>query len=629
MAANVNLLNTASQVCQTLSETYSRLTGSYSGPLTASACAASGFGIQDANKNTGIFVTNASIQLCKPVVDFKANQDVCFLGCSTRSFFLSGNGSVFGFDCRGTMSAGSGIDSSYMGIQAYATNPSVLLRETDSSSTQAIRFHNCSNVADFTMCQSGNNGGLWHVSCDTIRFLSRGCSTRAMSISGNSVGFNTDPLVGVSVFSSGTFCNSGAFCQTGNQFITGTVCIGHAGTGLDVNTQSYFKCNILSAGRICVSGQNISTDQCILGGTGCFNYLCVTSGIYLDRANLSSILVTGGGGCCAEFCVVSKFRCDSCFCQIYATGVTAGGTISGAILCSASGIASSGQIKVFGTSFSHFISGQSLTVNFPSSGNLFNLFGSQCVYGRFRSCGDICTSDGTFCSLRSDINAVNYFGGYLCVGCNIVTPAQLCGYNVTTSTANVNSILGCCGCFGRLCQTDSTLTGCFMSNVNIGLSCTGIVNALNTAKAWGIFGICSGMVLAGATGMNFSGITLPFSSCASFKDVGYGIKFKTPIKSPAMNMFLMPVQFAGTGTMSNATPILALDTPRTAFQINLGNLSAITSTYTCIDFACSYYETVFGVATVNTSASTSCIFNSGVGATNNLSFTGIFFVYGS
>ena len=86
---NIQLSNTAAQIDQTISQTYNRLTGNFVGPLTASSNSASGFVIQNGNKQSGLFIGNSSTQFYNNCLKFdSSNSDTCLYLFNNRSFYL-------------------------------------------------------------------------------------------------------------------------------------------------------------------------------------------------------------------------------------------------------------------------------------------------------------------------------------------------------------------------------------------------------------------------------------------------------------------------------------------------------------------------------------------------------------
>jgi hypothetical protein len=142
--ANYTLSNTSSQLNTAISESYSRITGNFSGPLNASSVATSGFLIQNGNKQTGLFVGNSCFVFGRNILDFSQySENVVFkIPSSPNSFFISGASSnqILNFNSAGTLSVGCTGDVNYLGLQIVNNSPSIILKDINAQQNQSLLF---------------------------------------------------------------------------------------------------------------------------------------------------------------------------------------------------------------------------------------------------------------------------------------------------------------------------------------------------------------------------------------------------------------------------------------------------------------------------------------------------------
>jgi len=195
--ANLILTNSSSQVECSISQSYCRLTGSYSGPLNASAQSNSGFLIQNGNKQSGLFVGNTCITFYNNYLNFDpANTDVILNIPDTKNLIITGNGSILDFNGNGTLAVGTCIDSNYKGIQVVNSEPIILLKDTDAlnqSGNQAINFYDSNSVLFTSICNnpaSSINTGV-AITDNATNFV----YNKYFRLKNNSTNLNTNTLI--------------------------------------------------------------------------------------------------------------------------------------------------------------------------------------------------------------------------------------------------------------------------------------------------------------------------------------------------------------------------------------------------------------------------------------------------
>ena len=505
--ANFILGNTTGEICCEIQQSYMRLTGNYVGPLCASNVSTSGFLIRDANNNSGIYVANCAIQTCKNKIEYIDNNPsnpAHIVLQPNKCFYISGNDSVFSFSNAGNFAAGSGIYSAFNGIQSFSSSPSFTLIQNTQTLSNAFRSLNCSCQVQFYICQSGHSGVSFSGS-NAFKFdnLDR---QGVYYISGNSTSISGLPLSSYSFANYGSSYFNASSLFSGNLNITGTGCFNAAGTGLDVNTQSIFRKNSIFSGNVTLTGGFIiCSDGVACFKTGSFPNLSGEGDIcfrdaYLNSVNTKSI--TGTGNSCFQ-CVRVSGLCATtgCFNNINASA-------SELLICNYTNLCLSGT--------NSYIIGN----NFLNSGSFCNcgnasICGNTFISGNAFITGNISsTGMGQFSCICTTglITSLNTFSGCMYVGSNICNSGNICssGSFLTTGSVSGTFISG-----ATFCQTSGSTITCFASSgFHIGTACTGYIKAANTAKAWGVFSLISGIPTL-LTGYNVCRITLPITGIAA------------------------------------------------------------------------------------------------------------------
>ena len=496
--ANFILGNTTGEICCEIQQSYMRLTGNYVGPLCTSNISTSGFLIKDANDNSGIYVANCAIQTCKNKIEYTDTNSAnpAYLALPTnKCFYISGNNSVFSFSNGGSFAAGSGIYSAFNGIQSFSSSPSFTLIPNASAINNAFRSLDCSCQVQFYICQSSNSGVCLSGS-NVFRFDNLD-KQGAYYISGNSTSVSGLPLSNYSFANYGNSYFNATSLFSGNLSITGTGCFNASNTGLDVNTKSIFRKDSLFSGNVTLTGgYNIYSDGVAKFKSGIFPNLSGEGDLCFKDAYLNSIIagsITGTG--------ISYFQClrISALCAITGCFNDINASASELLICNYTNLCLSGNALYNYGLFQN--SGTFCNIgDFTNTGN--GSFYSICTTGLstsrnvFFGCmfisNDVCNS-GCICSWGS-VSGVNFLTTGLISGANISGTA-ISGQTFTQLNG-------------------STITCLASSGLHIGSFCTGYIKAANTAKAWGVFSLVSGIPTL-LTGYNVCRMTLPITGIAA------------------------------------------------------------------------------------------------------------------
>jgi hypothetical protein len=553
MAETITLQNTATQINQTISETYSRLIGNYAGPLSASCQSGCGFLIQNGNKQSGLYVANTYFDFYNNNLNFnKNNSDLNFKIYNDRSLNICNNKLIYQLDCNGNVSFGSGLCSSINGIQSYVSHPSLVLNELSQNLNISIQFFNYCKNKTFTIQQNCNSGinfsGNGKIDFYSSNYNTFNIKNSTLAINGNAENWSSYKLYvgGCSIFSDKIFANSGITSNYISCFYSEDV----AKTGLDVNTKSVFKncsnfyCDVYFNSSIYSSGtfniQNISSTN--ISGTGYLDYkygtfenLCVTGG---DKLNIN---------------VSSNFTCNTCFsADVFFSG-------DSYFKCSTlNNILIDGSMCHCGSSFiidprypsNHLIKGSTLIIcstgadyvyNLPIYGNIVNISSTGLRANSIETYGDSlnCFSGCLYvlcCIFSPQVNALE------CV-CSPIICSTCCFKSV--GPAKILDTL----CASVICSSSTTSTNCFESNLSIGNSDqnyiniggeegNGFINSVNTSKAWASIKLLSG--IPSSFGYNISGVSVTSSSDCLYWQY-YEFCLTNPIKYPfSINLSYQP-----------------------------------------------------------------------------------------
>jgi hypothetical protein len=251
--ANLILTNNSSQVECTISQSYCRLTGSYAGPLNASAQSNSGFLIQNGNKQSGLFVGNTCTTFYNNCLSFDpANTDVNLNIPNTRSFIITGNNSLLTFNADGTLAVGAAIDTNYKGMQVVNTSPIFLLKDTDAlnhSGNQALSFFDSTGAFSASFCNepssSINTGSATTDNATAIVY------NKYFRLRNNPSNGSVNTLIA---------CGNNLTLFSGD-------CLNRS-FNLAIGGTSYFACDLFSSGTINTSGLCVLSNNSFLRGSG-------------------------------------------------------------------------------------------------------------------------------------------------------------------------------------------------------------------------------------------------------------------------------------------------------------------------------------------------------------------------
>jgi hypothetical protein len=251
--ANLILTNNSSQVECTISQSYCRLTGSYAGPLNASAQSNSGFLIQNGNKQSGLFVGNTCTTFYNNCLSFDpANTDVNLNIPNTRSFIITGNNSLLTFNADGTLAVGAAIDTNYKGMQVVNTSPIFLLKDTDAlnhSGNQALSFFDSTGAFSASFCNepssSINTGSAITDNATAIVY------NKYFRLRNNPSNGSVNTLIA---------CGNNLTLFSGD-------CLNRS-FNLAIGVTSYFACDLFSSGTINTSGLCVLSNNSFLRGSG-------------------------------------------------------------------------------------------------------------------------------------------------------------------------------------------------------------------------------------------------------------------------------------------------------------------------------------------------------------------------
>lgn len=574
---NIIIPLSANLICQTVCESYHRLTGSYSGPIVASSVASSGFLIQNGNKQSGLFVGNSCIVFGNNFLNFNSsNSDACLNLFNNRNFIITGNGSRLIFNNEGTLSIGSGIDTNYKGLQINSTQASLTLKNTNSTQTQAVRFLQTNGTQSSYLCK---NGGLSFdvYSCDIIKICSYSPAVGSgFVISGEYFGLNSNINNNFNFALSGSSFFSNYSYHSGCVNFSGINCFGHPNnleTGLRINTISNFQRSGIFNDDIIISGARknlLIQSGYACANTGYFNYLSGnnTSAVCFNSGFFSNLCVYSEINKCAEFDTCVKFKRSTDFSNINSTGYISGSVITGSNI-QTSGFLRASHLLIsqsVGQHVDHSISGRCITLS--TTGNSCSLlFNSTCSFFS----GDIQSRQITSSGINITGIGLNTSVGSICTSGNLLAQSGVCfggsfwitGGNACFTT-QVCSPIVCTQCVNQIFTNN--VVNCFGNNINVGGSlCSGIVNSLNTAKAWGVFSLNAGVPTL-LTGYNVKCITVPATGILSPRTIGfqagvnitnpymmYGIVLENPLTYPfSLNADFSPVAEYTTGFILNS-----------------------------------------------------------------------------
>lgn len=250
--------------------------------------------------------------------------------------------------------------------------------------------------------------------------------------------------------------------------------------------------------------------HCLLLNNSAYIYsYCATSGFITDH-----IWYTSGNNPIAQINRLGNFA------------------MTGSIF-SHSGICSTGSLCINNSQLNSCIISKCVILSGNGSLCNINLFGNVQTCGSFEN---VSSTQAKFFGICSTGNGNNTISGNL-ISCNLIcstggmhsfgcVQSSSCGIFNQGVVSNSWICAQNSGVFGSvICALGTTSTNCFCSSVDVG----GSVNAINTAKAWGIYGLNNNSSPT-LTGLNIKSINIYQNATPLI--YAYGICFNKPITYP-------------------------------------------------------------------------------------------------
>ena len=405
--------NTSAEIDCVLSESYSRLTGNFAGPLNASIISNSGFLIQNGNKQTGLFVGNSSFIFGRNILDFTQYcEDVLFNIPQSCNFLICGTNQkqILNFKSNGTLSIGANADPNRLGLQVSNSFPEIILKDTyTGSQNQSISFRDRFN--NFFTCIWNNSSALVNsniteatqISYNKALIFNEFGSSAKTFLSGNYLSFGFESCLntgynfsvnGSGYFSCGLYSPSiitdGNF-SVGFDSLNTDYDLSVSGSGYfscSIHSKNVTACNYLSVGFTCLNtGYNLSVSgSAYISSSLCSSTIVASNYLVVgfDSLNTGYNLSVSGSGCFSR----GLYSPEIIACDYLSVGF--------ASLNTGYNLSVSGSAYI---SSDLNIGGNYLSVGFPSLNTGYNL--SVSGSGYFSS--DLCASNinvktGYFCS---------------------------------------------------------------------------------------------------------------------------------------------------------------------------------------------------------------------------------------
>jgi hypothetical protein len=518
--ADLILPQTSDQICQTLSESYTRLICGFVGPVCLSSGSNSGFCVQNANGCTSIIVGNSFIEFCENNLFFNTQPcDLIFALSDGKGIRFSGENLSFFLSENGDLILGNERDLQYNGIQLTNANPSLILKDNECETNVCIKFIDRFGISKFHICSQGESSNIY-AECNLNFSNFNSCG---FTVSGNYFSFNCNIDTGYNFNFSGSSYFNGDLFNSGELNFNNLIQTNNPETGLNIDYFTNFSKKVVFSGEVDVQ-----------------NLLCSEGGISTTEISTANII---GSSLSFSAGSVDLISGD---CSFYECSSASG-------LCSYSG------------NFNDLYS---------ESGCLNNL-----VSKNFLNSGFFCSiSTGNFCV--SGVSGIFIFDGqyngfYLKSLCSIFDSklSVSCGFDasqVCATGTGINSFSGTCFCsesdmvvkglinscsgFSGPCLNTtnlkssnseiccSTISKCLcVDTINPTIFCTsgqadksvcivsGNIYSCNTPKSFGLICFCDGAVV-GYSGFNICSIWSP-NGCF------YSIKFKEAVKAPFNSFF--------------------------------------------------------------------------------------------
>lgn len=546
--AKINLYNTADQINQTISGTYSRLTGNCVAPFSNNGQ----FLIKNELSQNGLGVSSSGINSYSNKLIFK-NSSNSYVESSPTYFLTSGAKSIsIANECGAYFSANdgnTGINSTCTGFKINYCKPYLTLISKNPSPTIAdfqIKFTDSSNANYFCFygCTLNSSPALNFYSNCHLSF-SNSCLNNLMILCKDGVYLNNTystvnqnyvlnvptsrvSISGIEAKDLNLCCK---LCISDSNYSSSSV-------NADINTNTVFRRKVIFGGDVSLSGAgtfNFSSNTSALTGcfqcargtglnfcSGYFNYLQVNS------SNLND---------CFKSFINSCFDCTACFNCIKSSNTSLTGS-SYVDLLYTNNIIDYGYLKVSGDSTlcgkvwinppantTHCIQGDCLCISLTNASNALTVNNDS----KFNS--NLCVSKTLTTSGLSIIGTSPFTHGY-----GICSSGYISAKDNISGTCFVSSARSC---FNGICDTggiqssssiSSTGQITTLSNLNVSgnLNLVGSFSSQNTAKAYGMFAITNGTITC-FSGYNFKSMSryTPSGNCGVF-----GVCLNTAIYTP-------------------------------------------------------------------------------------------------
>lgn len=546
--SKINLFNTADQINQTISGSYSRLTGNCVAPFSNNGQ----FLIKNELQQSGLGVSSSGINFYSNTLFFRGASNSYVQSCSNyylisgaNSLFIQNNSGVY----FGPNNGNTGLNSTCTGVKfnyckphlALITNnisPSIsdfLIRFADSANTNYFCFHGCTLNTNpalnfYSVCHltfSNSNATNLMTLCRDGVYLNNTYSSVSQNYVLN-IPTSRASISGIDLRSLNLCCQ---FCVSDSNYSASTY-------NIDFNTNAVFRRNVVFGGNVSLSGAgtfNFSSNTSAL--TGCFQCargtgLNFCSGFF----NYLQVNSTNVNDCFKSF-INSCFDCTACFNCVKSLNTTLTGN-SYIDTTYVNNIVDYGYLRVSGDSTlcgkvwinpiantTHCIQGDCLCISLTNPSNALTINNNS----RFNC--DLTVSRMLTTSGLNIVGVSPFIHSYA-----ICSSGSISANNNISGTCFVSSGRSC---FNGICDTGSIQTSSTiratgeittLSNLNVSgnLNLNGSFSSRNTSKAYGMFALTNGTVTC-FSGFNFKSMTryTPNGNCGVF-----GVCLNTAVYTP-------------------------------------------------------------------------------------------------
>lgn len=519
--SNLIIPQTAAQICQTLSESYTRLIGGYVGPVCVSQDPNSGFCIQNAAGFTALEVGNSSFSFYQNNLIFNNEQNsltFCVHECCPVSF-LSCN-LQFHLTPSNTLVIGGEENNQFRGIQLYNTNPSIIINDIENEVDFTLKILNSGCCEYFSIEQ--NNANTFICAIDKIDIFSN--NNLSLSISGNYLSINSEIDTGFNFNLSGNVGLNGDVDIFKNLKVSGNIEFLNSENEFLVQQKSIFCQDVYLECQLYVNG-NIQV-------VGCGVYSSISSNdIFGSLLNSSEIFAEQISTCFLNVCSNSYLSGLSGYELNYYNSCWISGSGKNLIIddlkiLKSINIESAGNAVICADCLSICLTGSFSKFWLNSENSTFS--GNLCVTKNITANNLLISGtgsnyiDGTVVLSQDIISTglISSCSGFCSLGCSSLT--NLC----STKSQFCCSIINCCLCVSSCLETIFEDPSCADLTVKIH---SGNICSKNSPKAFGSICFFNGSVV-GFTGYNICSVWSPHGKF-------YSLKFNNAIKAPFFTSF--------------------------------------------------------------------------------------------